>query len=157
MKRITVRGLVQVTAIVLCMVFSTRSWAGGAYIYETGNPTDIGLGSAGLAARAQDPGTVFTNPAGMTRFKQSELLLAGYALYLHAPFDPDSNTTTSGGDGNTNELFPGGSAAYVHPVSPKLALGISAPMPGNCALFYLKFMKAERQKPSSPALRQALQ
>jgi len=107
------------------MILPARTWAGGAYIYETGNPTDIGLGSAGLAARAQDPGTVFTNPAGMTRFRQSELLLTGYALYLHAPFDPDSNTTASGSDGSTSELFPGGSAAYVHPLSPKMALGIS--------------------------------
>lgn len=125
MKRVTVRDLIGVVAVGLCMVLPARTWAGGAYIYETGNPTDIGLGSAGLAARAQDPGTVFTNPAGMTRFRQSELLLTGYALYLHAPFDPDSNTTASGSDGSTSELFPGGSAAYVHPLSPKMALGIS--------------------------------
>ena len=126
MTRVTARDLVRITVIALTVVLPARGWAGGAYLYETGNPTDIGLGGAGLAARAQDPGTVFTNPAGMTRFKQSELLLAGYAIYIHGPFDPDSNTTASGSDGDTNELIPGGSAAYVYPLSPKAALGISA-------------------------------
>ena len=51
----------------------TASWAhaGGLYLYELGTP-EVGAAAAGWAARAQDAGTVFTNPAGMTRLKKSE-------------------------------------------------------------------------------------
>ncbi len=40
------------------------AYAGGLYIYEMANPSDVGYAGAGLAARANDAGTVFTNPAG---------------------------------------------------------------------------------------------
>ena len=39
---------------------------GGFVLYENGTP-DMSSSYAGAGARAQDPGTVFSNPAGMTR------------------------------------------------------------------------------------------
>jgi long-chain fatty acid transport protein len=100
--------------------------AGALYIYEMGNATDTGYAGAGLAARANDAGTVFTNPAGMTRFKESAILAGATPLYIYAPFDPDANTTASGSKGSVKEFFAGGSFAYLRPVSDKLTLGISA-------------------------------
>jgi long-chain fatty acid transport protein len=100
--------------------------AGAAYIYEMGNPTDVGYASAGLAARAADAGTVFSNPAGMTRFDNSQMVAAGTALYIDAPYDSDENTTVTGSDGQTSELFGSGSFAYILPVSDRWKLGISA-------------------------------
>ncbi len=102
------------------------AYAGAAYIYEMGNPTDTGYAGAGLAARAGDAGTVFANPAGMTRFENSEMLAAGTALYIYGPYDPDQNTTVTGSDGQTSEFFGSGSFAYIHPVSDRLKIGISA-------------------------------
>jgi long-chain fatty acid transport protein len=102
------------------------AYAGAAYIYEMGNPTDTGYAGAGLAARAGDAGTVFANPAGMTRFESSEMLAAGTALYIYGPYAPDQNTTVTGSDGQTNEFFGAGSFAYIHPVSDRLKIGISA-------------------------------
>jgi long-chain fatty acid transport protein len=102
------------------------AYAGAAYIYEMGNPTDTGYAGAGLAARAGDAGTVFANPAGMTRFESSEMLAAGTGLYIYGPYDPDQNTTVTGSDGQTNEFFGAGSFAYIHPVSDRLKIGISA-------------------------------
>jgi len=99
--------------------------AGALYIYEMGNPSDTGYAGAGLAARAEDAGTVFTNPAGMTRFKESTFQAGITPLYLHGPFNPDENTTVEGSDGDTNLLFAGANFAYIHPVSDKFKLGVS--------------------------------
>jgi long-chain fatty acid transport protein len=118
--------LILITGGILSVICPGVAYAGAAYIYETGNPTDTGYAAAGSAARANDAGTVFTNPAGMTRFKKSTYLAGLTPLYLYAPFDPDNNTTVDGEDGDTNELFAGGSFAYIRPVTERLILGISA-------------------------------
>ena len=59
--------------ILLASLVAPSAQAGGLYLYELGTP-DVGAASAGWSARAQDAGTVFTNPAGMTRLEKSELL-----------------------------------------------------------------------------------
>ena len=38
--------------------------AGALYFYEMSNASEAGYGGVGLAARANDAGTAFTNPAG---------------------------------------------------------------------------------------------
>ena len=117
--------LILITGGILFGICPGFAYAGGLYIYETGNPTDTGYAGAGLAARANDAGTVFTNPAGMTRFQESTYLAGITPLYLHAPFNPDENTTVSGSDGDTNEFFAGGSFAYIRPMGDRLRLGVS--------------------------------
>ena len=117
--------LILITGAILSVICSGVAYAGAAYIYETGNPTDTGYAAAGLAGRANDAGTVFTNPAGMTRFEKSTYLAGVTPLYLYAPFDPDENTTVSGSDGDTNEVFAGASFAYIRPVTDRLRLGVS--------------------------------
>jgi long-chain fatty acid transport protein len=117
--------LILIIGGILSVICPGIAYAGAAYIYEFGNPTDTGYAGAGLAGRANDAGTVFTNPAGMTRFEESTTLAAFTALYLYAPFDPDEGNTVEGKDGDTNLFFPGGSFAYIHPVSDDLKLGIS--------------------------------
>jgi len=72
MKKLQNFVLLTVVMALLGAVLPTSSDAGGLYLYEIGTP-EVGLASAGWAARAQDASTVFTNPAGMTRLKQSEL------------------------------------------------------------------------------------
>ena len=115
-----------VTGGILYGICTGLAYAGSAYIYEMGNPTDTGYAGAGLAARAGDAGTVFTNPAGMTRFKESAILAGATPLYIYATFDPDADTTASGSNGSVKEFIAGGSFAYLLPVSDRLTLGISA-------------------------------
>ena len=91
--------------ILLASLIAPSAQAGGLYLYELGTP-DVGAAAAGWAARAQDASTVFTNPAGMTRLEKSELLVGVQPLYLHAKFSPDSNTTTSGSDGDASTWLP---------------------------------------------------
>jgi long-chain fatty acid transport protein len=108
--------LILITGGILSVICPGFAYAGALYIYETGNPTDTGYAGAG---------TVFTNPAGMTRFQESTYLAGITPLYLHAPFNPDENTTVSGSDGDTNEFFAGGSFAYIRPMGDRLRLGVS--------------------------------
>jgi long-chain fatty acid transport protein len=111
--------------ILLASLIAPPTQAGGLYLYELGNP-DVGTAAAGWAARAQDAATVFTNPAGMTRLEKSELLVGGQPVYLHAEFSPDSNTTTTGSDGDASTWLPAGGLYYVHNLMPKLKIGVSA-------------------------------
>ena len=83
--------------------------AGGIMIYDFGSP-DVGLASAGYAARAQDSATVFTNPAGMSRLEKSQILVGVQALYGNVEFSPNPATTVTGDDGgNAIGWMPGGS------------------------------------------------
>ena len=93
--------LTLITGGILAVICPGFAYAGAAYIYEMANPTDTGYAGAGLAGRANDAGTVFTNPAGMTRFKESTALVGLTMLYLYAPFNPDNDTTVNGRDGDT--------------------------------------------------------
>jgi len=111
--------------ILLASLVAPSAQAGGLYLYELGTP-DVGAASAGWAARAQDAGTVFTNPAGMTRLEKSELLAGVQPIYLYAEFSPDANTTTSGSDGDASTWLPAGGLYYVHNLMPKLKIGFSA-------------------------------
>jgi long-chain fatty acid transport protein len=119
-------------ALLATVVFSASSWAGGLYLYEIG-PQEVGLASAGWAARAQDASTLFTNPAGMTRMKQPEVLFGLEPFYVHLDFDSDSNTSGSNqyqpdgsraDSGDASTWMPSGSTFYVHPVNKNLSLGL---------------------------------
>jgi len=104
------------------IVMTSSAWAGGLYLYELGGP-EVGLAAAGYAARAQDATTVFTNPAGMTRLTRPEVQVGVQPLYINLEFDPDSKTTTSGSDGDSNGWTPAGSAFYVQPIGDKFRFG----------------------------------
>jgi len=109
----------------LLALLASSSYAGALYVYETANPTDTAFAGAGLAGRAQDAGTVFTNPAGMTRFNKPAMLVSGGATFVRAPFNPDSGNTIPGTDGSASGWVPYGTFAYIYPVSDKLKLGVN--------------------------------
>jgi long-chain fatty acid transport protein len=108
--------------LLLCVPVSVE--AGGLYLYELGNP-EVGLAGAGWTARAQDAATAFTNPAGMVRLDHSELMVGIQPLYLSAEFEPNADTTTTGGDGDASTWLPAGGAYYVHDMRPDLKLGLA--------------------------------
>ena len=118
--------LILIAGGILYGICTNLAYAGSAYIYEMANPTDVGYASAGLAARAGDAGTVFTNPAGMTRFEKSTYLAGVTPLYIYAPFNSDQDTTVTGPDDGVGEFLSGGSFAAILPVGDRLRFGISA-------------------------------
>ena len=116
-------------AVTLCfgqLAMARAAHAGSLYIYEMANPSDVGYAGAGLAVRAEDAGTVFANPAGMTRMLEPTYQAGVQPLYINANWDSDDATTTTGPDKGVYEIFSGAAFAYIRPVGDKLRLGISA-------------------------------
>lgn len=113
-------------AILTLSIFaSANGYAGGLILYELGTP-DVGLASAGWAARADDAGTVFTNPAGMTRFDRPQLLVGGEPIYLNIKFDPNSKTTVRGSHGNASAWLPAGGGYFVLPLNDRISVGAAS-------------------------------
>jgi long-chain fatty acid transport protein len=119
-------------SIATCLVFfglaavPPSAWSAGLMLYEQGTP-DVGLASAGQGARAQDASTVFTNPAGMTQLKDSQLLVGAEPLFGNYTFSPNAKTSVKGTDGgNAAVPMPSGSFFYVHSLSPNLRLGFGS-------------------------------
>jgi long-chain fatty acid transport protein len=101
------------------------AFAGGIQLYEIGTP-DVGLASAGWAARAQDASTLFKNPAGMSLLSGAQIESGIQLLYGDVAFTPDSDTSprlgTDGG-GNAIGALPGLSLFYVQPLGEKWRIG----------------------------------
>jgi len=115
-------GLAAVLIMVL-MVSTTR--AGGLALYEISTP-EVGLAAAGWSARAQDASTAFTNPAGMTRLNQSQMLGGIQPLYVNAQFDTDESSFGGGDGGNAGGWVPAAGLYYVHDLAPQWKLGVAA-------------------------------
>ncbi len=113
-------------AVLVLAAYVPSARAGGFFLYELGTP-DVGLASAGYAARAQDAATLFTNPAGMSLLEHSQVLTGIQPIYGHLNFAEDRNTTTRGTDGgNALVPLPGGSFFYVHRINNRLSLGFGS-------------------------------
>lgn len=85
--------------------------AAGLYLYET-NTTDIGLASAGMAARAQDASVMAANPAGLANVSGQSF--SGHLISLYGDAQLD---TLAGDAGNVIGFVPMGSAFYSQKVN----------------------------------------
>ncbi|WP_229809193.1 OmpP1/FadL family transporter [Salinicola rhizosphaerae] len=104
--------------------YSAVAEAGGILLYEAGQE-DSGLANAGAAARAMDPSVMMTNPAGIVRLTGNQLYVGGQLIVGRIDFDPDGNTTTSGGDGdNAMVPTPGPSLFISHQLDERSAIGL---------------------------------
>ena len=115
-----------VTALLLSACAGS-AWASGVYIPETSSVSESSYAGAGMVARANDAGTVFTNPAGMTRFDDTAAMGGATFVYIFGGVDIDRDKTTVEGNARSvKNVIPLGSAAYVYSVSDQLKLGIWA-------------------------------
>ena len=100
--------------------------AGALYFYEMSSASESSYAGAGMVARANDAGTAFSNPAGMTRFDSPTMLAGATGVYINAGFTSGADTTIDGTEKGVNKrVVPAGSFAYVRPMSDKLSLGVS--------------------------------
>lgn len=124
-RKLSLRLLI---AAALPAVYAGSACAGGFSLYEIGT-ADVGLAAAGYAARAQDPATVLTNPAGMTRLEGTQVLLGAQLLYGDAGLSlgstPPAGTAGGGNGGNPIGWLPGGGAFVSHSISPSLSVGLA--------------------------------
>jgi long-chain fatty acid transport protein len=116
-----------VSACCLLSILTASGNAQGAALglREFGAPLN-GTASAGWAALGEDASTAATNPAAMTRLKQSEFLAGPQVLVVDIQFDTEQSSFGGGNGGNAGGLVPAGGLFYVHKVTPDLALGFSA-------------------------------
>jgi long-chain fatty acid transport protein len=101
--------------------------AGALYFYEMSNASESSYAGAGMTARANDAGTVFTNPAGMMRFDTPEMLAGATGVYIDAGFTTNANNTATGPSAGVNKrVVPAGSFSYIRPLNEKWSAGVSA-------------------------------
>lgn len=101
----------------------TFTHAGGITLYEI-STADTRLASAGWSSRAEDPSTLFTNPAGMTRISCASVAEFGaQAINPHIKFDPNADTDVDGSSGQASAWLPSGSFFYVQPINDCLSAG----------------------------------
>lgn len=109
---------------IFCCAVLSQIDAGGVILYEIGSQ-DVGLASAGWSARAEDPSTAFTNPAGMSRLCCREGELGAQPIYANIHFNPEEGTTVIGKKGNASAWLPAGGAFYVEPINECWTAGAS--------------------------------
>ncbi|PLX85699.1 MAG: hypothetical protein C0617_03180 [Desulfuromonas sp.] len=109
-----VTRIVAVTALAL-LVWTGSAFGAGFALIEQG-VKGLGNAFAGGAAVADDPSTVFFNPAGMTRLEGQQALGAVHIIAPKAKFDKDSATNALGAPLSGNE----GGGAGVTGVAPNL-------------------------------------
>jgi len=73
------------------LLLPASAQGGGFLFYEVGT-SEVGLASAGSAARAASPSTLLNNPAGMTQLDGTQVQVGGALVYGHLQFAPDSGT-----------------------------------------------------------------
>lgn len=97
--------------------------AGGIELYEIATP-DVGLASAGYAARAQDASTVFKNPAGMSLLDASQIQAGAQLLYGDVKFSASQAAPQGGGNGNNAVgALPAASFFYTQKVTDRVTAG----------------------------------
>jgi long-chain fatty acid transport protein len=105
------------------LVGALTAHGAGLWLYERGTAENM-TAVAGRAASALDASTAVSNPAGMTRLEQNELVLGLQPIYMDFQFDPDESTSVAGDDGGqAGGLTPAGGFYMVHPLTDRLRLG----------------------------------
>jgi long-chain fatty acid transport protein len=121
------RRFKSIGAVLACGAAATSTaQAGGLILYEIATP-DVGLASAGYAARASDASTLFKNPAGMANLEGSQFQGGLQATYGSVSFTPDGSTSArlgSDGGGNAIGWLPGASAFVTVPINEKITVGL---------------------------------
>jgi long-chain fatty acid transport protein len=112
-------------ALLALSVCNPPAYGAGLWLYEMGTP-DVGTATAGMASRAADAATAFANPAGMTRLKESQLMVGLQPIYADVKFDTESSTFGGGDGGNAGGLVPTGSVSFVESLSDELKFGLTA-------------------------------
>jgi len=123
MKRFALSRVVGLAFVTLFLAGPVH--AGGLYLSSFGDPS-MGTASAGANAIAEDASTAHTNPAGMTRLDDHQLLTGLAPGFSTVKFDAHPQTPSGGGEGGEQGGFiPISSTSYVHKLSDRWRLGMS--------------------------------
>lgn len=119
-----VRNTTVAATLTTILLIATQASAGGLSLYEIAT-ADVGLASAGWAARAQDPATLLKNPAGMSRLTGNQFQGGAQLLQGGVAFSPAAGTSVDGNSGgNPIGVIPGASMFYVHGLGQDVKVGL---------------------------------
>lgn len=140
------KNTLNILSVAMLAAFSSGAYAAG-FALQNQNGSGNGNAFAGAAAAAEDAGTIFFNPAGMTYLPQgNNVALAATVLNRSIDFTntgtaPNLNptvTATNGGDGGGTALIPAG--YWSMSMSPNLYLGLGvSPTFGNTTEYTTDF------------------
>jgi len=97
------KGANPIRSITLFAFFalSTSAIAGGPLLSEN-NSSSMGSGFAGAASEGNDPSIIYTNPAGLTRFKRTEVTVGGVYAQASSKYTTVGDIDTTAGSATPN-------------------------------------------------------
>ncbi|HLB56836.1 MAG TPA: outer membrane protein transport protein [Coxiellaceae bacterium] len=123
-------------------IFSAQSFAGAFQLWEE-SAASLGDYHAGAAAEANNAGTIFYNPAGMSRMKHQQISAGVVFINLGATYNGTvtiggyQTATTVGIPGNTYNIVP--NFHYVLPINDRWAVGLEETTPFGASTNYNDF------------------
>ncbi|WP_225548391.1 OmpP1/FadL family transporter [Chromobacterium violaceum] len=138
LKHLSLSVMIMGTALGLA---STQAAASG---YQFGSQSVSGQGTAHAnGAEANDPSTIFTNPAGLSRLDGTQLVIGGTLVVPHSEYTDNGSRNVLGqptGGGNGGTFAPKAVAAptfYLsHKINDKITAGIGMYVPYGAKLDY---------------------
>lgn len=134
-----------VTLLIFLVVGVSKAQASGFAVMEQ-SVRGLGSAFAGAAAEAEDPSTIFFNPAGLTRLAGHHAEVGLHVIIPQAKFKNNGSTTAlgtsldthhdSGGDGGQAAIVP--NLYYSHSVSDRLKIGLGIHAPYGLSTEYNK-------------------
>jgi long-chain fatty acid transport protein len=122
----TSRRICQLTVLTSALSLQIPAWASGLILYEVGSD-NVGLANAGAAARAQNPGTLASNIAGMSFLPGTQISAGMQLLHSNLEFSQDAASNVPGRDsGTAMEWAPGGSLFVTHQLDENWHVGFAS-------------------------------
>jgi len=126
-RRIASVSIEAALLVIVGLTLGSIAHAGGLYVEEFAT-NSMGTAGAGRGASALDAGTVFHNPAGMTRLEGHQMW-AGFTPGIGVvKFDrTDAAVNANGGNGGNQggDLIPLLSSGYAHKLNDRVSLGVA--------------------------------
>jgi len=141
MKSKMLRSLVKAALVSSVAAVPTIGYAAGFSLTEQ-SVAGLGRSFAGGAAWANDPSTIYYNPAGLMRLKDQEVQNGVSLISLGADFDktlavdPIGGNLSGGEGGDVGKLGGVPTLYYVRPYSDKVAFGVGVGAPFGLATDY---------------------
>ncbi len=120
------------------LFLSGTSFASGFAIIEN-SASGMGQAFAGAAAVAEDPSTIYFNPAGMMYLEGTQVTAGLHIINSNAEFKDKGSTVTGGGDGgNSGDTFFVPNVYYVRDFGEKYKFGLGVNAPFGLGTTYKK-------------------
>lgn len=141
MKRFYIRPLLIALSAVGISALSLQAFSAGFQLFEQ-DGASVGNYHAGYAAEAADASTAFYNPAGITRFKNQQIVFAGIGVATNIKYQGDVSVSTLNSGSLMTDTSQGGVFAfipaihYVTPLTENTGFGFSVDVPFGMKVNY---------------------